>query len=442
LLALAYMHSKNIVHCDIKGDNILIAADGTARICDFELSKDVGASASTTIGGTAGFIAPELLPSPQGQGCKPSCASDMYAFGVLVLNTINTQDPAIKEWVSRLMHRDPKRRPTAVHLQAHDYFAVDKVVERRDEAAKRAAARKVAEAEAQMAKAQVAEKRAVEGTVAAKKLQADAEKAVAQAVSVESQAKRDSAQHAAEARAMMAKAQQDAVEAAAAEAAAAATKAIASAQIAAAKEMCDAAMKASRTPKLEAGKRHVLKPVRNYDPDSAEQVLYRMAESQFLRMLANRGGTGTSTISQIEYYVDPQLERAFEEKKREYDRVYGAGKHESRLVFHGTRSESIDSIMTGGFQLAKVGSTTDSGWYGAGIYFSEQTAYSQAYDKAGGRLILCQLLLGKPHQLTAAQRCDGAGCKAGFTSHVVDDGAEVVMFDMAAILPTYIVHYK
>jgi hypothetical protein len=136
------------------------------------------------------------------------------------------------------------------------------------------------------------------------------------------------------------------------------------------------------------------------------------------------------------------LERAFEAKKREYDREYGARKHESRLVFHSTKSESIDSIMSGGFKLAKVGSATDPGWYGAGIYFSEQTAYSQAYDKAGGRLILCQLLLGKPHQLTAAQRCDGAGCKAGFSSHVVDDGAEVMMFDMAAILPTYIVHYK
>ena len=92
--------------------------------------------------------------------------------------------------------------------------------------------------------------------------------------------------------------------------------------------------------------------------------------------------------------------------------------------------------------MDKVGSTTDPGYYGAGMYFSEQTAHSQGYDKAGGRLLLCQLLLGKPLALTAGQRCDGAGCKKGFTSHVVDDGAEVVMFDMQAILPTYIVHYR
>ena len=43
----------------------------------------------------------------------------------------------------------------------------------------------------------------------------------------------------------------------------------------------------------------------------------------------------------------------------------GKGKHECRLVFHGTKSTAnIDSIMTGGFKLNKVGSATDSGYYG------------------------------------------------------------------------------
>eukprot|EP01044_Picomonas_judraskeda_P042990 COSAG03_NODE_22389_length_291_cov_1.343750_1_plen_79_part_10 len=50
---------------------------------------------------------------------------------------------------------------------------------------------------------------------------------------------------------------------------------------------------------LAPGKRHVLKPVRNYDPKSPEQVMYRMAESQFLRMLHNK--SVKSNIQQIEY---------------------------------------------------------------------------------------------------------------------------------------------
>ena len=98
--------------------------------------------------------------------------------------------------------------------------------------------------------------------------------------------------------------------------------------------------------------------------------------------------------------------------------------------------------MKSGFKLAAVGSTTDPGWYGAGIYFSEHTAGSQAYDRAGQRLLLCQLLLGKSLPLNRSQRMDGQPCKAGFTSHNMGNGAELVMFDMAAILPTYIVHYQ
>lgn len=34
-----------------------------------------------------------------------------------------------------------------------------------------------------------------------------------------------------------------------------------------------------------------------------------------------------------------------------------------------------------------VGSTTDAGYFGAGIYFSEMTAYSAAYDRTGGTYV-------------------------------------------------------
>ena len=84
LLAMACIHSQKIVHCDIKGENVLVADDCTPRICDFEMSKDLDAALSSTMaGGTRGFMAPEVV---SGQS-KPSPASDMFAFGVLVLNT-------------------------------------------------------------------------------------------------------------------------------------------------------------------------------------------------------------------------------------------------------------------------------------------------------------------------------------------------------------------
>jgi serine/threonine protein kinase len=212
LLALAYMHGQNVVHCDIKGDNVLVAADETARVCDFEMSKDAKASASTMIGGTEGYIAPELR-----QGCRPSPASDMYAFGVLVLNTLYPQAsgdplltdastvPGAPDWVCHLVHQDPARRLTAVQLQARPYFEVDKVVERRAQEAEKAAAQQLANAESQVAWAQMVQTRAAEGIAAANQKQAEAARAVAQAASIEDQVRRDMAQQAAEARVRMAR---------------------------------------------------------------------------------------------------------------------------------------------------------------------------------------------------------------------------------------------
>ena len=47
--------------------------------------------------------------------------------------------------------------------------------------------------------------------------------------------------------------------------------------------------------------------------------------------------------------------------------------------------------------------------------------------------------------LSSSDRCDEKDqdekpCKAGYTCHVVNDGAEIVMFEVAAILPTFVVH--
>ena len=85
LLAINCIHSQKIVHCDLKGENVLITDDETPRLCDFEMSKNLEGSASTFIGGTRGFVAPEVISG----GAKYSAASDMYAFGVIVLNTFD-----------------------------------------------------------------------------------------------------------------------------------------------------------------------------------------------------------------------------------------------------------------------------------------------------------------------------------------------------------------
>ena len=114
-----------------------------------------------------------------------------------------------------------------------------------------------------------------------------------------------------------------------------------------------------------------------------------------------------------------------------------------RLLFHGTpNAANIRSIVRGGFLLSKVGSTTDAGFYGRGIYFSEHTHMSMAYTRGVSSMLCCEVLIGKPYK---APLKIGASLHQPhkYTSHVSDASCqEVVIFDMHAILPRYVVHFK
>ena len=67
------------VHKDLKPDNILITPDNEIKISDF------GLSALNKKGGTAGYLAPELLEKDN----KPTVQSDIYAFGVILYQMLN-----------------------------------------------------------------------------------------------------------------------------------------------------------------------------------------------------------------------------------------------------------------------------------------------------------------------------------------------------------------
>ena len=79
---LAYLHSKKIVHGDLKGVNILITASLRACIADFGLSRvaDTQGLRMTTSNtrpvGTARWLAPELLIG----GGRSSKESDVYSY--------------------------------------------------------------------------------------------------------------------------------------------------------------------------------------------------------------------------------------------------------------------------------------------------------------------------------------------------------------------------
>jgi serine/threonine protein kinase len=95
---LLYLHEeweKVIIHRDIKASNVLLDNDMDGRLGDFGLARlyDHGANPHTThVVGTIGYLAPEL-----GRTSKATPLTDVFAFGMFVLEVICGQRPIINQ---------------------------------------------------------------------------------------------------------------------------------------------------------------------------------------------------------------------------------------------------------------------------------------------------------------------------------------------------------
>ena len=80
-IAMSYLHRQNILHCDLKSQNILIKEDWTPKICDFGLARFKQKFQKDNKGkiGTPHWMAPEIL-----RGEKYEEASDVYSYGVIL----------------------------------------------------------------------------------------------------------------------------------------------------------------------------------------------------------------------------------------------------------------------------------------------------------------------------------------------------------------------
>ncbi|EEY67336.1 protein kinase [Phytophthora infestans T30-4] len=99
-LGLQYLHQHSIVHGDLKCDNILVTADGTAKLTDFGLSSirryvdsEQEQSTQVSVVGAQRWKAPECLT-----GTPPTFESDVYSFGMCILQAISGEFP----WGARM----------------------------------------------------------------------------------------------------------------------------------------------------------------------------------------------------------------------------------------------------------------------------------------------------------------------------------------------------
>jgi eukaryotic-like serine/threonine-protein kinase len=88
---LTVAHARNMVHRDIKPQNVLIDAEGRAKLTDFGISRQLeqdGMTATGRVLGTTDYVAPE-----QAMGRAVDPRSDVYSLGVVLYEMLTGQVP-------------------------------------------------------------------------------------------------------------------------------------------------------------------------------------------------------------------------------------------------------------------------------------------------------------------------------------------------------------
>lgn len=93
---IADVHSFNVIHRDIKPNNMMYDEEGIIKIFDFGLSRQVGEKART-IGfkGTFEFSAPEQFGQSINNEVHFTQAVDVYAFGIMAIYLVDRSLPSV-----------------------------------------------------------------------------------------------------------------------------------------------------------------------------------------------------------------------------------------------------------------------------------------------------------------------------------------------------------
>lgn len=121
--ALAEIHKRGLVHRDLKPSNVLITSDGTCKLTDFGIVKDLDPShdphLSTTLVGTWAYASPEQIT-----GNPIDHRSDLYSLGVILFAMLTSKRPFVANDMAGYLalHRDrpaPAPRDVNRHIPVH-----------------------------------------------------------------------------------------------------------------------------------------------------------------------------------------------------------------------------------------------------------------------------------------------------------------------------------
>eukprot|EP01083_Nonionella_stella_P053827 142233_1 len=148
LFGLKYLHSKRLIHRDIKSGNVLLNADGHAKLADFGVSAQLTSTISKrrTVIGTPYWMAPEVLRETEYNN-----KADMWSLGITVIEMATGNPPhasihpmraiflipnkpaptlphperytsEIVDFVTKCCNKNPDARPSATELLKHPFI--------------------------------------------------------------------------------------------------------------------------------------------------------------------------------------------------------------------------------------------------------------------------------------------------------------------------------
>lgn len=152
LEGLKYLHSHHILHRDLKAGNVLLDANGVAKLADFGVSAKLNFTLQKkkTIVGSPYWMAPEVITVTKENQDGYDLKADMWSLGITAIELADRKPPLFdiaslrviflipardpptlkdpSEWssnfnhfISRCLNKDPQKRPTAQELSEHPF---------------------------------------------------------------------------------------------------------------------------------------------------------------------------------------------------------------------------------------------------------------------------------------------------------------------------------